>query len=61
MFLSKKNSLYVYQMLEGADAATKQKIMKILGLKLSQTALFKIFPVSTETHKSKNISTRSEV
>ena len=26
--------------------------MKILGLKLSQAAIFNIFPVSTETHKS---------
>ena len=34
-----------------------KKIMKILGLKLSQTAIFNIFPVSIEIRKSENIST----
>ena len=34
------------------------KTMKILGLKLSQTAIFNIFLVSKGTRKSENISTR---
>ena len=59
VFFKKKFAFYLSNVIEAAEAATKRKIMKILGLKLSQTAIFKIFPVST--HKSKNISTRSEV
>ena len=61
VFFKKKFAFYLSNVIEAAEAATKRKIMKILGLKLSQTAIFKIFPVSTETHRSKNISTRSEV
>ena len=37
------------------------KIIKILGLKLLQAAIFNIFLVSTETRKSENISTRKNV
>ena len=60
-FFQKNFALCLSNVIEAAEAATKRKIMKILGLKLSQTAIFKIFPVSTETHRSKNISTRAEV
>ena len=55
MLFQKNFVLCLSNVIEAAEAATKRKIMKILGLKLSQTAIFKIFPVST--HKSKNIST----
>ena len=41
-----------------SSLVVSEKIMKILGLKLSQAVIFSIFPVSTETRKSANISTK---